>query len=378
VSTWREIADLFLPEDGPLHHMLVGKVLRHGEEAIQLSNGGYYRVVATNRRAARGLRAVDLLWLDEARELKSWDAMAAMTPTTAVSPNPLTVVTSNAGELDSVVLNQLRERGLAAAAGRDDPRLCWLEWSAPDDADPADMAAARQANPSPRITDAYLADQYASLPRNRYKVEHLCQWVDTLQGVIPAEVWAGLVHTGPPPPVPGALQLVYSVDRHYRDAVVMAAGRGDDGIVYMRVLEGWKAEPGDQVSIRDVAEGVIRATKQLGTRRVGYHSYNGAAVAQHLARMGLVFVDCKGEPYVSGCARLVDAVNTGAVRHDGDPLLTANITAASRREGDRGGGAWWFDPRSAGSIAAAEAAAMLMHLCEPEHARPRLMPIVAT
>ena len=60
--------------------MLARRTLRHGEEAIHLTNGGMYRVVAANRRSARGLRAVDLVFLDEVRELRTFEAVGAITP----------------------------------------------------------------------------------------------------------------------------------------------------------------------------------------------------------------------------------------------------------------------------------------------------------
>jgi hypothetical protein len=45
------------------------------------------------------------------------------------SKNPMAIMYSNAGDQHSVILNRMRERGLAAAAGSDDP-IGWFEWSA--------------------------------------------------------------------------------------------------------------------------------------------------------------------------------------------------------------------------------------------------------
>lgn len=378
VSTWQEVADLFVPDGAPFHHLLRQRVLRHGEEAFHLTTGGMYRVVATNRRSARGLRKIDVLWVDEARELKSWDAMGAMTPTQAASPNPLLVLTSNAGEADSVVLRQWRDRGRAAAAGNPDPGLGWLEWSAHPGLSMDDPKARRQANPSPRVTDDYLDRQRRMLPPNQYRVEHLCQWVDALGGAIDRDDWTGLTIDKPDQLDKATLRLAFAMDPHGRAAVIVAADKDpDSGLIRVGLVEGWEPAAGeDPVTDRDLAEGVVRAYEQLKPRKIGYNSYSGAAAAHQLARLRMPLVDYKGVKFFGSCAVLADLVATKRIGHDGHDLLTRHIAQAVREDARQAG--YWFLSRSKspGPIVGAEAVAMVAHLASTP-TRPRVRPVTA-
>jgi len=59
----------------------------------------------------------------------------------------MAIMYSNAGDQHSVILNRMRERGLAAAAGADDP-IGWFEWSAEPGCAIDDMKGWQAANPS--------------------------------------------------------------------------------------------------------------------------------------------------------------------------------------------------------------------------------------
>mgnify|MGYP006920614764 CR=1 FL=1 len=78
-----------------------------------MSHGGRYRITAATRGAGRGL-TVDVLLLDELREHRDWLAWAALSKTTLARPDALICAVSNAGDDQSVVLNDLRARGIEA------------------------------------------------------------------------------------------------------------------------------------------------------------------------------------------------------------------------------------------------------------------------
>ncbi len=91
-----------------------------GQETIEMRNGGKYRIVAPSRGGARGPSNDDVI-VDELRELTDYDFIGAAKPTLAQSRDPQIVYLSNAGEDDSVVLNDLKLR-----LG-DDPSLCYID-----------------------------------------------------------------------------------------------------------------------------------------------------------------------------------------------------------------------------------------------------------
>lgn len=101
-----------------------------GSQEIRLKNGNRY-LVRANNSAARGIAAVDTIYMDEIREYKDMDVWSSMRYTQMSSKNPMTIVLSNAGDQHSIVLNKLRERAMASIAGSEDA-IGWFEWSAPE------------------------------------------------------------------------------------------------------------------------------------------------------------------------------------------------------------------------------------------------------
>lgn len=152
-----------------------------------------YSVEALKDDAGRGITA-GLLFLDELREHKNWDAWSALNPTTSVPAFGQTVCASNAGDRSSVVLRTLRDKAVALIeAGRTDASTVgYFGWSAPPDMDWRDPLAIPWANPAVGYTmkiDSPLAD-LETFDEGKYRTERLCQWVDVIEpGIIPADVW---------------------------------------------------------------------------------------------------------------------------------------------------------------------------------------------
>jgi phage terminase large subunit-like protein len=124
----------------------VKKYETKGSQEIKLNDGTRY-LVRANNSAARGIAAPDTIHLDEVREYKDDEVWASLRFTQMASKNPMAIVYSNAGDQHSVILNRMRERGLAAAAGADDP-IGWFEWSAEPGCAIDDINGWKSANPS--------------------------------------------------------------------------------------------------------------------------------------------------------------------------------------------------------------------------------------
>jgi hypothetical protein len=107
------------------------------------AGGGRYAIKAANDKAGRGT-SNDEVNIDELRVQKDWKAWGSLSKTTMARPNSQIWCMSNAGDDESVVLNQLRA---AALAGTDSSIGLW-EWSAEDGCELTDVAAWQQANPA--------------------------------------------------------------------------------------------------------------------------------------------------------------------------------------------------------------------------------------
>ena len=160
----------------------------NGQEEIRTRNGGVYRIVAPTRGGARGPSNDDVL-VDEVRELKDYEFIAAAKPTLTASANPQMIYLSNAGEEDSEVLNDLRVR-------RDvDPSIAYLEWSSEPNRDLADRAGWQEANPAlghlPGVLDTLEREYRTAMLTGKlavFQTEHLCRWVVSANERVVAEV----------------------------------------------------------------------------------------------------------------------------------------------------------------------------------------------
>lgn len=343
----------------------ISQILRSTVEySLVLTNGARYRITAANDKAGRGL-SVDLLILDELRTHKDTDAWAALANTTMARPNSIIVGISNAGDDESVVLNNLRS---AALAGTDDT-LALFEWSAPDGCRLDDLEAWAQANPGlgRTVSEAKLRSAMATARAVDFRTENLCQRVDALDAAVDPEGWRACADPGATL-AQFARQVVVCVEVAYDDhhVTAVAAAPAENGRIRVEVLDAWASTAEARPKLREMFE-------QMRPRAVGWYPTGPATVLgpdlQAMQDEGLVgeklfaLVDEEMKPEAPGLIKLdavaasqglADLVDNRALIHPDDPLLNAHISASTRK--DQGDG-WRFARRGAGRNDAAYAAA---------------------
>jgi hypothetical protein len=175
LDTFRQVAQVLENND---HLKGFVKQIRYanGTESIEMLDGRRLDVVAATRDGSRG-RTADFLFIDELREINEEGYRAAI-PTTRARPNAQTLLTSNAGDAFSVVLNGMRERAL-----ENPPKsFGFYEYSAPQYCKITDRAGWAQANPALgyTISEEALEEAVATSPIENTRTELLCQWIDSL------------------------------------------------------------------------------------------------------------------------------------------------------------------------------------------------------
>lgn len=220
-----------------------------GNQRLTLKGDRIYKAGANNRRAGRGDHA-DLVIADEIREQRNWDTWAAAANATNARPNAVILCFSNAGDVDSVVLRQLRAQAVADIekdpskkkdfGGVEAESLGIFEWSAPDDADTKDLDALAQANPSlgyGALTLRALLSNEKTMPTNKFKAECMCVTVETiLEQPFPKGTWEAL-HDDTSTIAPDA-EIYYGIDMSVdRTAVSIAAcGMREDGNYHIELI----------------------------------------------------------------------------------------------------------------------------------------------
>lgn len=370
----------------------------NGSKRLQLTGNRDYRVRASNRKAGRG-KSADLVLLDELREHQTWDAWAALSKTGMARKNALMWCMSNAGDGTSVVLRHFRLRAHAqlgdpdgivkalestetiADDSADGSALGIFEWSAAPDADPGDVRAWAQANPSLGYTIelSTLKAAYADDPLDVFKTECLCQWLTTaVTPPFPVDAWDAGKDENSSMKEGAALWFGADISADRTHAAIAVCGKRADDAWHVELAEyrsgtGWLAK-----------WFMNAAPNYQGGMKVALQS-KGAPIASMMdvlaAIDGVEIVECSGKDVAGWCGRMWDAVascvpdsDTDAtpVYHISQPALdlAANI-AATRPMGD---GAWaWDRNRSMEDISPLVAVTMALGAAtQAETTRPKM------
>jgi len=216
---------------------------RAGAETIELSTGQALECVARSTATGRGFSG-DAILLDEAHELDA-DQLAAILPMLATRRNPQVFYALSPGNEHTTHLGALRARALA----RQDPHVCWIEWSMAEGDridDPAVWAACNPAYPA-RISMDYMQREWAALGSDpeKFAQERLgkSNWPADQTGrfaVVSREAWQACEDPGEQAGLPVCFGV--AVSRDGRSAAVAAAGTGSAGLPVVEVVDYRPAE----------------------------------------------------------------------------------------------------------------------------------------
>lgn len=320
--------------------------LTSGDEWFELSNGSKYIIGSSNGKAMRG-RSFDEVTIDELREQHDWRGWAALSKTTMARANSQIWLMSNAGDDQSVVLNQLRD---AAMSGRD-PSICLLEWSAPDGCELEDETAIRQANPGLGYTVSLQAIKTAlsTDPPEIFRTEVLCQRVDSLDSAIDMGAWRDCTDpSGNMEPLKDRVVASFDVAPDSTHCSLVVAARLADGRVRVEVAGGWKTTE----EARQDLPGLLERISPIGF--AWYPTGPGAAFAPMFRKLPSS-IELKGQAVPEACQILADLIKGRRIVHAGEALLNAQITGASKLASGDG---WRFTRKGpAGHVDAAYACA---------------------
>lgn len=365
----------------------MGKVrAANGEETLETLAGCRYRIQASNRRAARGM-TVNRLILDELREHLTNEAVDAAVPATNAVPDAQIWALTNQGGDDSIVLHAWHAAAVAfISTGEGDRRLGLFEWSSPPGADPTDLHALAQANPSlGRRTDADTLLGMAARAKAAggaelasFRTEIMCQYVDRLDPAIDPDAWAA---SGTDTPLDlaahrrrVALCLDVSLDGTH---ATLAAAAMVDGLCHAEVVAAW-AGHGCTRLLREQLPAIVERVKPYS---IGWFPA-GPAAAIH-AELSSRKSDRSWPPrrvkteeirrdLTAVCMGLAEIVAARQLWHPNDPLLTDHVRGAGKAP--RGDG-WVMTRQGAESVDAAYALSGAVHLARTMPPPP--MPLTA-
>jgi phage terminase large subunit-like protein len=333
----------------------LGKVRNvNGDENFEAA-GCRYLIKALNRGAGRG-GSNDMLLIDELREQRSWEGWAAVSKTTMARPNAQSLLMSNAGDDESVVLNGLHD----AAISGTDPSICLLEWSAPDDCDLDDETAWAQANPGLGYTVSHAAIRSAKAtdPPGIFRTEVLCQRVSKLDTAVDMGAWRDCADpAGDMDALRSRVVACFDVSPDEKHCCLVVAGKADDGRVRIEAAGQWTTTEAARFALPDLL-------KRISPQATGWYPVGPGAALAPIMRAQKGSVELNGSKVTEACQGLADLVKGRRIIHPGDPLLDAHIGGAERLPSGDG---WRFTRRGgmhSGHVDAAYATAGAVYLAE--------------
>lgn len=327
----------------------------HGDEAIELRDGTRLRFVARSRGSGRGFSG-DELFLDEAYAL-TMQQVAAILPTLSARPNPQVWYASSAPLEDSEVLRKVMRRGRSG-----EPGLGYVEYSAPDDAHSADVAARHAANPSPRIGQDFLDAEYRAMgdsPEYRRERLGIVDLSTVLNPAIDSKAWLAGKQVASMDDLRDRVACVIEVGMDGQSVSLVAAAR-DGEKVRVEPVADWPTVAAARAELQDLL-GRVRPVK-LGW----YPDGPGATLMASLSALrGVTLAPLRAErPAIA--MGFAEAVASGQLLHSDDPLLSAQVADAEKKySGDR----WTFQRQGSGQVHVLEAAAGAVHLARSTRAR---------
>jgi phage terminase large subunit-like protein len=354
LETFRQVANSLENND---HLKGMVKQIRHanGTESIEMLSGARLDVVAATRDGSRGRSINGLLYIDEVREISEEGYRAAM-PVTRAHANSHVLLTSNAGDAFSTVLNQLRERAL------DNPpkSFGFYEYSAPQYCKIDDRAAWAQANPALgyTITEAAIEEAIATSPIENTRTETLCQWIDSLSSPWPHGILEETSNSELQIPPGGYTVFGFDVSPSRRNASLVAGQILPDGKIGVGILQTWESA----VSVDDlkIAAEIKAWSDQYRPRQICYDKYTTQSIADKLSNAGCMVQDISGQQFYQACGDLLDGLVNHRVVHNGQANLMQQMNNCAAKVNDS---AWRIVKRkSAGDVSAPIALAMVVSM----------------
>jgi phage terminase large subunit-like protein len=294
-----------------------------------------------------------LLYIDEVREITE-DGFRAATPTTRAHPNSQTLLTSNAGDAFSTVLNDLRERAI------DYPpkSFGFYEYSAPQYCKITDRDAWALANPSLgyTITEEAIEEAIATSPIENTRTETLCQWIDSLSSPWPHGILEDTSDSTLEMAVGAYTVFGFDVSPSRRNGSLVAGSLLPDGRIGIGILETYSS----QVAIDELKMAAsIKAWCDIyKPRLVCYDKYATQTIADRLGNAGVMVEDVSGQQFYKACGDLLEGLVNHRVVHNGMTELIQQMNNCAAKVNDS---AWRIIKRkSAGDISAPIGLAMVV------------------
>jgi hypothetical protein len=298
----------------------------NGSERIRWRTGSTHAITASGESSGHGF-TLDLGVIDEAFAQTDDRLVQAFRPAMVTRQDAQLWIVSTAGTDDSVFLRERIEDGRARVDADERADVAYFEWSAPDDADPADPATWRAAMPALGTLidlDTVRKDR-AAMDAGEFARAYLNRWTPSGAPVFDLASWTRCRDASSSPAGPVAFGVDVSPDR--TSGTIAAAGGRRDGRIHVELIE---RRPGTDWIPGRIDE-LVRKHRPVAVA-LDPASPAGSLVTD-LSQLRRVppLVLLTGRAYAQACGALFDDVQSGRLAHRGQPALDDAAAGARKR-----------------------------------------------
>lgn len=305
--------------------------LANGSEHIRFRDGSTFGPVSTTQTSGHG-QTLDDGTLDEAFAQVDDRVEAAWNPAMITRPQAQLWIVSTAGTAASEYLKRKVDDGRQVVEDGVDRGVLYVEYSAPEDADPGHPAVWRMCMPALGHTiseDSIRAEYDKHLREGKlaeFRRAYLNQWTEqVIESVIPIRLWRDC--TDKHSTIVGRPVLAFDVAPDRSAAAIAMAGLNADGRPHFEVVlhaagTGW------------VIPRVVELVSRWNPQAVVLDKASPAAALTAELQRQLPYLRPQlmtGPDMAQACGQLYDGARDQAYRHLGDPLLEQALAGAGRR-----------------------------------------------
>lgn len=284
----------------------------NGQEGIHWNNGSKELLKSTTAKAGHGA-SLDLMIISEAFAQIDNRLEESARPTMLARPSAQMLVESTAGNATSIYFNELvrmnRER-LAA-----DPfapsRTAYFDWSAPDDADPADPAVWAACMPALGHTILlddvrHEYDSATSMRSFKRSFLNIADRGEAEQQIVDPNIWADLVD--PTTRIAGQVYFALDIAPDRSWSSVGIAGLNDEGLEHVGLI---KHDRGTHWVVQYVVE---KMRSQRASTLYVQAGKQAALLRDDFERAGIDVVPFSVTDTAAACASFYDAILEDRIR----------------------------------------------------------------
>ena len=346
LEVFRSVAEIIDGHDW-LRRKVKAVTRANGREEIETLSGSRYKIIAATPGSARGLSA-NTIYIDEARMHKTTDAFAALAYTMQAAKNPQMWITSNAGDIHSVLLNQIRQRAMNKIENDTDDDIAYWEWSAEPGLKLSDRKGWVQANPAlgHTITEDILQARMNDDPVV-IQTEMLCQWVSTFSSPWAPGHWNSCQQDGLKLAPGKTTWIGVEISPDRTSFAIVGSQILDDGSIGVGLMDMEDSDaPIDDLRI---ADRIAQWSKKYNAEAVLLNKFSGDSVAAKLRLASVNAEVIAGSKYYQACDETLGAMAGARITHAGQPELTASVNACVKKTTEAGS---WYVSRRKDAVAA--------------------------